>query len=80
MQEKKQELEPDMEQKTGSKLGKEYIKAVYCHSAYFTYMQIASYEMLGWIMHKLKSKLLGEISLISDVQMTPHLWQKAEKN
>ena len=71
MQEKKQELEPDMEQKTGSKLGKEYIKAVYCHSAYFTYMQIASYEMLGWIMHKLKSKLLGEISTISVMQMIP---------
>ena len=71
MQEKKQELEPDMEQKTGSKLGKEYIKAVYCHSAYFTYMQIASYEMLGWKTHKLDSRLPGEISTISDMQMVP---------
>ena len=71
MQVKKQQLELDMEPWTGSKLGKEYIKAVYCHSAYFTYMQIASYEMLGWIMHKLKSKLLGEISTISVMQMIP---------
>ena len=62
MQVKKQQLEPDMEQQTGSKSGKEYIKAVYCHPAYLTYMQNTSCEMLGWMNHKLKSRLLGEIS------------------
>ena len=60
-----------MEQWIGSKLGKEYIKAVYCHLAYLTYMQSKSCEMLGWINHKLESRLLGEISLSSDMQMTP---------
>ena len=60
---KKQQLEPDMEQRTGSKLGKEYIKAVYCHPAYLTYMQSTSCKMLGWMKHKLKSRLLGEISV-----------------
>ena len=77
MQVKKQQLELDMEQQTGSRLGKEYVKAVYCHPAYLTYMQSTSREMLGWIKHKLKSRLLGEISIISDLQMTPPLWQKA---
>ena len=62
MQVKKQELELDMEQRTGSKLGKEYVKAVYCHYAYLTYIQSTSYKMWGWIKHKLKSRLLGEIS------------------
>ena len=66
MQVKKQQLEPDMEQWTGSKLGKEYIKAVYCHPAYLTYIQSASCEMPGWMKHKLESRLLGEISIISD--------------
>ena len=80
MQVKKQQLELDMEQWTGSKLGKEYIKAVYCHSAYLTSMQSTSYEMLGWMKHKLKSRLSGEISITSDMQMTPHLWQKAKRN
>ena len=80
MQVKKQELELDMEQQTGSKLGKEYVKAVYCHSAYLTYMQTTSCEMLGWMKHKLESRLLGEISITSDMQMTPPLWQKAKKN
>ena len=61
MQVKKQQLELDMEQQTGSKLGKEYIKAVYCHLAYLTYMQSTSCEMPGWINHKLESRLLGEI-------------------
>ena len=61
MQLKKQQLELDMEQQTGSKLGKEYIKAVYCHPAYLTYMQSISWEMLGWMKHKLESGLLGEI-------------------
>ena len=80
MQVKKQQLELDVEQWTGSKLGKEYIKAVYCHPAYLTYMQRTSYEMLGWMKHKLESRLLGEISVISDTQMTPFLWQKVKKN
>ena len=79
MQIKKQQLEPDMEQQTGSKLGKEYVKAVYCHLADLTYMQSTSCEMLGWMKHKLESRLLGEISMTSDMQMTPHLGQK-EKN
>ena len=61
MQIKKQWLEPDMEQQTGSKLGKEYVKAVYCHSAYLTYMQSTSCEMPGWMKHKLESRLLGDI-------------------
>ena len=65
MQVNKQQLELDMEQQTGSKLGKEYIKAVYCHSAYLTYMQSTSWEMLGWRKHKLESRLLGEISITS---------------
>ena len=76
MQVKKQQLELDMEQETGSKLGKKYIKAVYCHPAYLTYMQSTSWETLGWKKHKLESRLLGEISITSDKQMTPHLLQK----
>ena len=80
MQVKKQQLELDMEQQTGSKLGKEYVKAVYCHPAYLTYMQSTSWEMLDWMKYKLESRLLGEISITSDMQMTPHLWQKAKKN
>ena len=66
MQVKKQELKPEMEQWTGSKLGKEYIKAVYCHLAYLTSMQSTSCEMPGWMKHKLESRLQGEISIISD--------------
>ena len=80
MQVKKQHLELDMEQWTGSKLGKEYVKPVYCHPAYLTYMQSISCEMLGWIKHKLESKFLGEISIISDTQMTLPLWQKVKRN
>ena len=80
MQVKKQQLEPDMEQQTGSKSGKEYIKVVYCHSAYLTYMQSISEEMLDWMKHKLESRLPGEISITSDVQMTPPLWKKMKKN
>ena len=72
--------EVDMEQQTVSKLGKEYIKAVYCHLAYLTYIQSTSCEMPGWIKHKLESRLLGEILITSDVQMTPALWQKAKRN
>ena len=71
MQVKKHELEPDMEKQTGSKLGKVYVKAVYCHPAYLTYMQTTSCEMLGWMKHKLESRLLGKISITSDMQMTP---------
>ena len=78
MQVEKQQLELDMEQQTGSKSGKEYVKAVYCHPAYLTYMQSTSCEMLGWMKHKLKSGLLGEISTTSDMQMAPPLWQKAK--
>ena len=70
MQVKKQQLEPDMEQWTGSKLGKEYIEAVYCHHAYLTYMQSTSCEMLGWMKHKLESRLPGKILITSDTQMT----------
>ena len=69
-----------MEQQTGSKLGKEYVKATYCHPAYLTYMQITSCEMLGWMKHKLESRLPGEISITSDMQMTPPSWQKAKRN
>ena len=71
MQAKKQQLEPDMEQRTGSKLGKEYVKAVYCHLAYLTYMQSISYEMPNWVTHKLESRFQGEISTISDIYMAP---------
>ena len=80
MQVRKQQLELDMEQQTGSKQEKEYVKAVYCHPAYLTYMPSTSWEMLGWMKHKLESRLLGEISITSDMQMTPHLWQKSKKN
>ena len=79
MQVKKQQLEPDMEQQTGSKLRKEYIKAVYCHSAYLTYMQGTSCEMPGWMKHKLESRLQGKISITSDMQMTPPLWLKQRR-
>ena len=78
MQVKKQQLELDVEQQTGSKLGKEYIKAVYFHPAYLTYMQNTSFEMPAWMKHKLEARLLGEISITSDMQMTPPLWQKAK--
>ena len=74
MQVKKQQLELDMEQWTGSKLGKEYVKAVYCHPAYLTYMQSTSGETLDWKKHKLESRLLGEISITLDMQMTSPLW------
>ena len=80
MQVKKQQLASDMEQWTGSKLGKEYIKAVYCHPAFLTYMQSTSCDMLDWMKHKLELKILGEISIISDMQMTPPLWQKVKRN
>ena len=72
MQVKKQQVELDMEQQTGSKLGKEYVKAVHCHPAYLTYMQSKSCKMPSWMNHRLESGLPGEIT--SDMQMTPHLW------
>ena len=71
MQVKKQQLEPDMEQWTGSKLGKEFDKAVYCHPAYLTPIQSTSGETLGWMKHKLESRFLGEISTTLDMQMIP---------
>ena len=78
MQVKKQQLELDMEQQTGSKLEKEYVKAVYCYTAYLTYVQNTTCEMLGWMKHKLESRFPGEISITSDTQMRPPLWQKAK--
>ena len=69
MQVKKQQLELDVERQTGFKLGKEYIKAVYCHPAYLTYIQSTSCEMLGWVNHRLESRLLGEISTTSAMQI-----------
>ena len=80
MQVKKQQTESDMEQRTGSPLGKEYITAVYCHPDYLIYMQSTWYEMRGWMNHKLESRLPGEISTTSDTQMTPPLWHKVKKN
>ena len=80
MQVKKQQLKLDMEQQAGSKSGKEYVKAVYCHPACLTYIQSTSCKMLSWMKHKLESRLLGEISITSDMQMTPHLRQKVKRN
>ena len=73
MQVRKQQLELDMEQQTGSKEEKEYVKAVYCHPAYLTYMQSTSRETLEWKKHKPESRLPGEISITSGMQMTPPL-------
>ena len=78
MQVRKQQLELDVEQQTGSKSGKEYDKAVYHHPAYLTYMQSTSWEILGWMKHKLELRLPREISIISDMQMTPPLRQKVK--
>ena len=78
MQVKKQQLELYMEQQTGPKSGKETIKAVYCHPACLTCMQSTSCEILGWMKHKLESRLQGEISITSDRQMTQPLWQKVK--
>ena len=80
MQVRKQQLEPNMEQRTGSELGKEYIKALYCHSTYFIYIQSTSYEILGWMKHKLKSRLPGETSVTSEMQMTALFWHKVKRN
>ena len=78
MQVRKQQLEVDMEQQTGSKSGKEYIEAVYCRPAHLTYMQNTSWETLGWMKHKLESRLPGEIAITLDTQMTPSSRQKAK--
>ena len=80
MQIRKQQLELDIEQQTGSESGKEYVMAVYCHPAYLIYMQRTSRDTLDWKKHKLESRLPGEISITLDMQMTPPLWQKAKKN
>ena len=80
MQVRKQQLELHMEQQTGSKSGKERIRAVYCHPAYLTYMQSTSWEILGQMKRKLESRLPGEISITSDMQMTPPWWHKMKKN
>ena len=74
MQVKKQQLESDMEQQTDSKLGKEYVKSVYCHLAYITYIQSMSCDILGWMNHRLESRLLGEISISSDMQIMSPQW------
>ena len=80
MQVKKQQLELDMEQQTGFKLGKEYVKAVYYHLAYLMYMHFTSCKMLSWMKNKLESKLPGEITVTSGMQITPPLWKKARRN
>ena len=79
MQVKKQQLELDMEQQTGFKLGKDYVKAVYCYPVYLTSTQSTSWEMLGWKKHKLESRLLGKISITSDMQMTPPFIAESEE-
>ena len=79
MQVRKQQLELDMEQQTGSKQEKEYVKAVYCHPAYLTYMQSTSQETLGWKKQKLESRLPGEISITSDMQMIPLMAESEEE-
>ena len=79
MQVRKQQLELDMEQQIGSKLGKEYVKAVYCHPAYLSCMQSGSCKMLGWMKHKLESRLLGEISVTLGMQMTYFMAESEEE-
>ena len=79
MQLRRQQLEPDLKQWTGSKSGKKYVKAVYCHLAYLTYMQSTSCEMPDWMKHKLGSRLMGEISITSDMQMTPPFTTESEE-
>ena len=80
MQDKKQQLELDVKQQTGSKLGKDFVRAVYGHPAYLTSVQSTSCEMPGWMKHKLESIFLGEISITSDMQTTLPLWQKVKRN
>ena len=78
MKVRKQQLELDMEQQTGSKQEKEYLKAVYCHPAFLTYMQNISWEILGWMKQKLESRFPGEIAITLDMQMTAPLWQRVK--
>ena len=80
MQVRKQQLELDMEQQTGSKYKKEYVKAVYCHPAYLTYMQNTSWETLGWMKHKLELRLIPGRNINNLMQMILPLWQKVKKN
>ena len=80
MQVKNQQLEPDTEKRTGSKLGKEYVKTVYCHPAYLTSMQSTLHEIPGWMNPKWESRLPEEISITTDTQIIPLLWQKVKKN
>ena len=80
MQVRKQQLEADMEQCTDSKLGKEYVKAVYHHPVYLTYMQSTSCEMPGSMKYKQESRMPGEISITTDMQISPPLWEKVKKN
>ena len=79
MQVKKQQIELDMEQQTGSKLGKEYVKAEYFHPAYLIYIQSTSSEMLSWMKNKMEKRLPGKISITSYMQMTPPLWQNVKR-
>ena len=80
MQVRKKQLELDMEQQTGSKLGKEYVKAVFCDAAHLNDVQRISRQTPGWMKHKLESRLPGEIPITSDMEMIPPLWQKAKMN
>ena len=80
MQVKKEQLELDREEQSGPKLGKEYLKFVYCQPAYLTYMQSTSWKMLGWMKQKLESRLPGEVLITSATQMTPPFWQEGKKN
>ena len=80
MQVKNQQLELDVEQQTGSKSGKENVKAVYHHPVYLTYMQSTSCKVLDWMKHKLESRLHEEISINSEMKITPPLWQKEQRN
>ena len=80
IQVKKRQLELDMQPGTGSKLGKDYIKAVYCHPVYLAYMQSTWCKILCWMKHKRELRLPGEISITSDMQMTPPLWQKVKRS
>ena len=80
MQDRRQQLDLNMEQQAVSKLGKEYKKALYCHPAYLTYTECTACEMLYWTNHKLESRLLGEISTASDMQMIPPYSQKVKRN
>ena len=80
MQDRKQQVQQNMEQQAGFKLEKEYTEAVYCHLAYLTYVQSTLWEMLDWMKTKMESRLPREMSMISYMQLTPHLSQKVKRN